>query len=150
MGREPVRWPEFSCHRCRYDWVQESWLDLGETFHRTGSLYDGHVTKTDLEWLPAARARLIQAAAQEATITYSKLKAEVGFAHPTHGVGRLLDLITIECGRRGEPSLAVIPVNAATGEVGYLDWRDVKDVRRQVFERWSLLEREYSPPSSAS
>lgn len=126
---------EFACTSCGEQWTQESWLDLGEGFVSGGR--ETKVTATDLQWVPEIRARLIEAAERRQKITYKDLKADVGFPHLERGVGRLLDLITIDCWRRGEPTLASIAVNGKTGEVGELDWDDVEDERNDLFDWWA-------------
>ncbi|GAA2725787.1 hypothetical protein CAE01nite_20810 [Cellulomonas aerilata] len=56
-----------------------------------------------------------------------------------HGMGRLLDLLSEDCFRRNEPSLASIVVNASTGEVGADFDGDASAERELVFDhlRWS-------------
>jgi hypothetical protein len=76
------------------------------------------VTPTAAEWLPRVRDRLVEAAHAGETVTYGELREEVGLPYLVQGMGRLLDLLTEDCSRRGEPSLASLVVNASTGEVG--------------------------------
>ncbi|TDD49989.1 hypothetical protein E1263_31525 [Kribbella antibiotica] len=94
------------------------------------------VTTLDAYWLPRMRVRLIEVAADGETITYGRLKQELGMPHATNGLGRLLDLISVECERRGEPSLASLVVNSATREVGHdFDGEPVSE-RDGVYRRW--------------
>ncbi|NHC12987.1 hypothetical protein [Motilibacter deserti] len=76
------------------------------------------VTPTALAWLPRARAHLVEVALAGETLTYGELREELGLPYLVQGMGRFLDLLSEDCRRRGEPSLASLVVNASTGEVG--------------------------------
>jgi len=76
------------------------------------------VTPADVEWLPRMRAYLIGVATAGGTATYGAMKADLGIPHATNGLGRLLDLLSEDCLRRNEPSLASLVVNSTTREVG--------------------------------
>jgi hypothetical protein len=77
------------------------------------------VTPTAFAWLPRVRDRLVEAARARETVTYGELREELGLPYLVQGMGRLLDLVSEDCARRGEPSLASVVVNASTGEVGH-------------------------------
>jgi hypothetical protein len=94
------------------------------------------VTPKAAEWLPRIRAQLIEVAQAGGTITYGGLKADVGMPHPTNGLGRLLDLLSEDCFRRKEPSLASLVVNGSTGEVGSDFDGDAATERVLVYKRW--------------
>jgi hypothetical protein len=64
------------------------------------------VTKTAYECLPRVRDRLIEAARARETVTYRELIAELRLPYLPQGLGRLLDLLSEDCFRRREPSLA--------------------------------------------
>lgn len=83
------------------------------TGHRTVT-----VTPTAFACLPRVRDRLVEAAEARETVTYGELREELGLPYLVQGMGRLLDLVSVDCARRGEPSLASLVVNASTGEVG--------------------------------
>ncbi|GAA2719731.1 hypothetical protein [Cellulomonas aerilata] len=78
------------------------------------------VTVTELAsaCLPRVRDRLVEAARAGETVTYGELREELGLPYLVQGMGRLLDLLSEDCARRGEPSLSSLVVNASTGEVG--------------------------------
>ncbi len=78
------------------------------------------VTVTPLAWdsLPRVRERLVEEAAARETVTYGELREELALPYLVQGMGRLLDLLSEDCARREEPSLASLVVNASTGEVG--------------------------------
>lgn len=97
------------------------------------------VTDTAFECLPRVRDRLIEAALARETVTYGELRGELGLPYLVQGMGRLLDLLSEDCFRRGEPSLASIVVNASTGEVGEDFDGDPRAERKLVFDRqhWS-------------
>jgi hypothetical protein len=52
-------------------------------------------------------------------------------------MGRLLDLLSVDCDRRGEPSLAAIVVNAVTGEIGDDFDGDAAAERRRLYANWT-------------
>lgn len=76
------------------------------------------VTETAHACLPRVRAHLVEVASAGETITYGELRQELSLPYLVQGMGRLLDLVSEDCFRRGEPSLASVVVNAGTGEVG--------------------------------
>ncbi|MCE0488125.1 hypothetical protein [Ornithinimicrobium sediminis] len=100
---------------------------------------DRLVTVTDLayESLPRVRDRLIEVAKGRETITYGELHADVNLRYHPSGMGRLLDLLSEECHRRGEPDLASIVVNAATGEVGDDYGGDPVSEREALYRHWA-------------
>ncbi|WNB87110.1 hypothetical protein [Cellulomonas sp. ATA003] len=90
------------------------------------------VTPTAFACLPPVRDRLVEAAVAGETVTYGELREELGLRYLVQGMGRLLDLLTEDCARRGEPSLASLVVNAATGEVGRNGAGDAAAERERV------------------
>lgn len=92
-------------------------LTKGEKIPYKGRLVT--VTDTAFECLPLVRAHLIQAAMAGQTMSYGRLRDELDLPHRPQGMGRLLDLVSIDCERRNEPSLASLVVSASTGEVGH-------------------------------
>lgn len=77
-----------------------------------------HVRAADVDAVAAMRGYLIDAAQAGATVTYGELVDELGLPVPPRGLGRLLVLLSEDCERRGEPTLAALVVTRATGEVG--------------------------------
>jgi hypothetical protein len=121
-------------------------LELGElviTKRRTV-----RVTETALRCLPDVRDCLIEVAEQRGTITYGELKDSVGFPYPTRGMGRLLDLLSVDCARRNEPSLAAIVVSARTGEVSIEFARDPGAERADLYAHWSSRSPAGTAPTS--
>ena len=106
----------------------ESLLREGERIEIKGR----SVTVTPLAWesLPRVRERLVEAAAARETVTYGELREELALPYLVQGMGRLLDLVTEDCTRRGEPTLASLVVNATTGEVGDDDGRSAAERAR--------------------
>lgn len=94
------------------------------------------VTSLDLESVPVVREVLIEAAQAEDTTTYAELKQRAGLPHAINGLGRLLDLMRVECARREEPNLAALVVTASTGEVGAGAQGDAVLERAAVYEFW--------------
>lgn len=76
------------------------------------------VTDTAFDCLPRVRERLFEAGDARETVTYGELREELDLPYLVQGMGRLLDLVSEDCSRRNEPSLASFVVNASTGEVG--------------------------------
>lgn len=76
------------------------------------------VTQLDADVGPRVRDYLIEVARRRQVITYGELRAATNLPHIVNGIGRLLDVLSEDCKRRGEPSLAPVVVNAATNEVG--------------------------------
>ncbi|GAA5144048.1 hypothetical protein GCM10023340_10930 [Nocardioides marinquilinus] len=76
------------------------------------------VSSTDVEVMPRVRTFLIGVARSGGTATYGELKVGARLTHATNGLGRLLDLVGVDCRRRGEPDLAALVVTKQTGEVG--------------------------------
>lgn len=63
-------------------------------------------TAGDVAWVRQIRAFLLELFAQQRRVDASELKKHVGFPHQLDEVGRLLELVTEDCRRRGEPSLS--------------------------------------------
>lgn len=95
------------------------------------------LTDLDLKSLPPLRAFLIDVATNHSTVSYGHVKSKLGLPHPANGMGRLLDLVTIECRRRGEPDLASLVVNASTGDVGTQYGKNAVANRESVYRHWS-------------
>lgn len=91
-------------------------LKLGERFEMKGRTLT--VTPTAYECLPRVREFLVEVAKSGETVTYAELHDHLGLPYAVNGMGRLLDLLSEDCIRRREPSLAAIVVNSTTGEVG--------------------------------
>ncbi len=91
-------------------------LRLGEKVAMKGRIIT--VTETAFGCLPGVRDHLIEVARSGSTMTYGDLRSDLGLPYRPQGMGRLLDLLSEDCFRRGEPSLASIVVSGSTGEVG--------------------------------
>lgn len=65
-------------------------------------------TAADVTWLRQIRAFLLEVFAQQRQVNASELKEHVGFPHQLDEVGHLLELLTEDCTRRGEPSLSAL------------------------------------------
>ncbi|MGX1811700.1 hypothetical protein ACWIGI_38765 [Nocardia sp. NPDC055321] len=65
-----------------------------------------------------ARAALIATACTGQTITYKGLSAAIGGLYPYRSLGGLLDVISLDCIERGEPSLAALVVRTGTHTPG--------------------------------
>lgn len=112
-----------------------STLTLGEPFDLKGK--KGRVTQSDLRSVAAIRPILIALSRSGGTISYGELKAAADVPQPAAGLGRLLDLVGVDCSRRNEPNLACLVVGAETGEVrdGYGQGADSD--RERVYHWWA-------------
>lgn len=77
-----------------------------------------HVRDADVEAVARMRDVLVEAARAGGTVTYGELVGEAALPYPPRRLGRLLVLLSEDCARRGEPTLAAIVVTRSTGEVG--------------------------------
>lgn len=109
-------------------------LHLGEKVPMKGRTMT--VTALAMSSLPGVRDHLIEVAKDGSTTTYGELKADLGLPHPANGLGRLLDLLSEDCRRRREPSLAAIVVGAETGEVGSDFGGDPVAERQALYAHW--------------
>lgn len=90
-----------------------------------------------------ARPALIMAAMRRTTVTYGELAKSIDFDTSiplAHHMKSILDRVSHRCIKAGEPSLAVLVVNANTGEPGdgfvegSLTWMAEA---RKCFKRWA-------------
>ncbi|MEV0798238.1 hypothetical protein AB0I34_11150 [Kribbella sp. NPDC050281] len=109
-------------------------LNRGETLPIKGR--NVTVTPADVEWLPRMRSYLIGVATTGGTATYGSMKTDLGIPHAINGLGRLLDLLSEDCLRRDEPSLASLVVSSTTGEVGLSFSGDAPSERTLVYKHW--------------
>ena len=96
------------------------------------------VTVTDLaaEALPWVRAYLIGVARAGGTVTYGEVREDLELSYMARGMGRLLDLLSADCIRRDEPSLAALVVSGSTHEVGEDFEGDAVAEREALYEHW--------------
>lgn len=110
-------------------------LEVGETIETERRRF--HVRPVDRESVAAMRALLIDEARAGATITYGELVRTLRLPCPPKGLGRLLVLLSEDCARRGEPTLAAIVVTQTTGEVGDGYGVGARDDRAELYDYWS-------------
>ena len=96
-----------------------------------------HVTPRDVESVIAMRRLLITEARAGSTITYGEVVRTLDLPVAPKGLGRLLVLLSEDCARRGEPTLAAIVVTQSTGEVGHGYGPEARDDRRELLGYWS-------------
>lgn len=70
------------------------------------------------------------------TVTYGDMKSTLNLRYQPQGMGRLLDLLSIDCELRGEPSLAALVVGDQTGEVGSDFSGDPATERADLYRFW--------------
>ena len=110
-------------------------LHAGETI--TTAKRRIHVTERDIDAVAAMRAMLIEEAGARATVTYGELVRDLALPTSPKGLGRLLELLSEDCARRGEPTLAAIVVTATTGEVGRGYGGGAAADRQALYRHWS-------------
>lgn len=110
-------------------------LRVGEKFEMKGRTIT--VSKMQADVGPQVRDYLVEVARRGGTVTYGNLRDDLNLTYPPNGLGRLLDVISEDCHRRGEPSLAPLVVNKATGEAGSdYDGHPESD-RQALYGYWS-------------
>lgn len=134
-GADRQRWLQDTYSRSMQP--NETTLKLDEPFELKGK--KGRVTGTDLASVTAIRGALAALARAGGTISYGELRTAARIPQPPAGLGRLLDLVGIDCSRRGEPNLASLVVGAETGEVREGYGNDAAKEREAVYRRWSSV-----------
>ena len=110
-------------------------LRVGEVVERgTRRLY---VSERDLQSVAAMRTMLIDEARAGATVTYGEVVRDLALPVPPKGLGRLLELLSEDCARRGEPTLAAIVVTQSTGEVGHGYGGGARSDRDALYRYWT-------------
>jgi hypothetical protein len=94
-------------------------VHVGERLPRP-SRAGGEVRVTPLmgQILPRLREVLVGVATGRATITYGELAGALDHAYLQQGLGPPLDVLAVDCARRGEPRLDALVVRRSGGEVG--------------------------------
>lgn len=95
-----------------------------------------HVSERDRESVAAMRTFLVEEAMARSTVTYGELVAALRLPTSPKGLGRLLVLLSEDCARRGEPTLAAIVVTQATGEVGDGYGEGARSDREELYDHW--------------
>lgn len=97
-----------------------------------------HVSAADIASVAAMRALLIEEARAGATITYGEVVRTLDLPVAPKGLGRLLVLLSEDCARRGEPTLAAIVVTQSTGEVGHGYGPEAPQDRQELWDHWAI------------
>jgi hypothetical protein len=82
------------------------------------------------------RSALIVAAQRRSTLTYAETAAAIDELYPARGLGRALDLLSYDCGQRGEPSLAALVVRSDSGRAGSGWAGDAENERERCYRHW--------------
>lgn len=102
------------------------------------------VTEERLMTVALARAAVAAIAVIGQTITYGELAKALDDRFNYRNPGVILDLLSLDCIRRGEPSLAALVVQASSGRPGdgYADGDvPIEEYQRQVQEFWQQRNR---------
>lgn len=94
------------------------------------------VTEHMLRALRLLRPALVELARHGGTMTYGDASSVMNRAYAPNGLGRALDALSIDCERRGEPSLAALVVRKDTGEVGSSFVGEPAAARSECYQRW--------------
>jgi hypothetical protein len=92
------------------------------------------VSEADLLRVSLLRGACIAAAWNRSTFRYGDLAALLGLV--PQGMGRSLDLLSVDCARRGEPSLAALLVTAETGRCSEGFVGDAEVERERCYSHW--------------
>ena len=95
------------------------------------------VTQLRFESLRLLRPFLISVARNGTTITYGEASQAINENFFARGMGTLMDILSLDCQRRGEPSLAALVVRKDKGEVGYAFVGDPALTRQACYAFWS-------------
>ena len=95
------------------------------------------VTPNMFQALSRLRPALIDVARRRDTITYGEASLATQNAYLPRGMGPMLDVVTIDCTRRGEPSLASLVVTKSGGEVGSAYGAGAVEERRRCYHHWA-------------
>jgi hypothetical protein len=127
-----------SANSATRDFNADAWLDRVRVDVASGRLRD-----MDYDDLAAkARPALITAAMRRSTMTYGELARAIDLdpnVPLSHHIRRVLDVVTLDCNGRKEPSLAVLVANEKSGEpgpgfrAGKVPWHTET---RRCFDRW--------------
>ena len=112
---------------------------------RTGG--EVRVTPHMGEVLPQLREVLVEVARRRATVTYGELSLALDHAYLQQGLGPVLDVLAVDCARRGEPRLDALVVRRAGGEVGPGFDGDAARDRAACWSHWAASR---PPPRSCS
>src|SRR5688572_28788455 len=113
-------------------------MEMGLKPGDQSSLGDRVIVVSDLAAvsLPMVRAYLIGVARAGGTVTYGEMKRDLELSYPANGLGHLLDVVSVDCIQRSEPSLAALVVAAETLEVGSGFGTDPASERELLYRRW--------------
>ncbi len=110
----------------------------GETLPRP-SRAGGTVRVTPLmaRVLPDLRSVLVGTARRRSTMTYREVAEALGHAYLQQGLGPVLDVLAVDCARRGEPRLDALVVTKAEGEVSSGFGGDAARDREACWSYWA-------------
>jgi hypothetical protein len=113
-------------------------VSVGERLPRP-SATGGQVRVTPLmgQVLPRLREVLTGVAARRATISYGELATALDHAYLQQGLGPVLDVLAVDCARRGEPRLDALVVSRTRGEVGTGFDGDAGRDREACWRHWA-------------
>ncbi|NPC43118.1 hypothetical protein [Nocardioides sp. zg-1230] len=94
------------------------------------------VTQNMYDALAKLRPVLVDAARRGTTVTYKDAAVATDNAYLPQGLGPALDVLSEDCFRRDEPSLASLVVRSDVGEVGDAFVGDAEDEREACWQHW--------------
>lgn len=144
-GIDPVRGtPDRECGECGYQWYSDPTDDNRPVWHREDNVSidwrggkDITITELMRDTLDIVRPILIGIASSGSTITYGELASSSGSRYIPTSMGRLLDVLSVDCRDRGEPSLASLVVSATIGASGSAFVGDDALARSACYWFWS-------------
>ncbi len=94
------------------------------------------------EALTRIRVALVATAQARAITTYKALNEATGRPYALAGLGPVLDVLRVDCSRRGEPPLPSLVVRVSTHEVGDGYVGDAPADRADCWHHWDRGRRE--------
>ena len=109
--------PQFGCQDCGRVWSHVPLkIRSGEI---VGTLVGPiRASQADLKWVRQIRAFLLEVVVEGRHIDAAEMKEQVEFPHDLDDVAPLLALVSEDCTRRGEPSLAAIVAGVPGADFG--------------------------------
>jgi hypothetical protein len=110
---------------------------VGDVLPRPSRAGTVRVTPLMVGVLPRLREVLVDVARRRETVTYGEVARALDHAYLQQGLGPVLDVLAVDCGRRGEPRLDALVVTKGSGEVGHgFDGDAVRD-REACWTHWA-------------
>ncbi|QGJ92968.1 hypothetical protein SEA_KABOCHA_79 [Gordonia phage Kabocha] len=118
---------------------------VGDPVRRLSETSVRRATAHQVQMIPIARAVLKACAIKRQTITYGELVKAIG-SYNHHSIGRLLDVVWLDCAHRGEPLLTTLVVRKDTGKaaVEFMETMTKSQIKSVIHDGLPML-TDYEP-----